>query len=279
MHESTVTMTKQAILRKTGEDHVILGDAPVSALTWIDPVPPARAGQRPIELTCSECRHRPSCLTGGLPEQDLARVEKIVYVRRRVKRGERLFIAGDEFRSIYAVSSGVFKTSIVDDAGREQVTGFSVGGELLGMEGLGGGRCVSTATALADSVVCSMPYALIQETAATVPALERRLRALLGNEILRGQSVMLLLGSMAGEARLAAFLVNLSRRLLRCGYSRSSFALRMTREEIGSYLGLKLETVSRFFTAMRNEGLLEVDGKDIRIVDFDGLKRMATAET
>jgi CRP/FNR family transcriptional regulator, anaerobic regulatory protein len=217
---------------------------------------------------------RESCLSGGLPAEDLERVESIVYARRRLKRGQALFKAGDEFHSVYAIRSGFFKTSLIDDDGREQVTGFFMGGEFLGMDGVGSGRYDGDAIALEDSDVCMMPYVLIEKIGREVPALQRRLHAMLAGEIVRGYGVMLLLGSMTAEQRLAAFLLNLSRRFLRRGYSGSRFLLRMTRGEIGSYLGLKIETVSRLFTAFHQDGLLDVQYRQVSNVDIQGLERL-----
>jgi CRP/FNR family transcriptional regulator len=224
--------------------------------------------------TCAKCNLRETCLSGGVPDEDLDRIENIVYARRRIKRGESLFGAGDEFRCLYAVRSGFFKTSLVDREGREQVTGFFMGGELLGMDGLGSGHHKDGAVALEDSDVCVMPYSLIVEMARELPSLQRRMHSVLAREIVRDHGVMLLLGSMSAEERLAAFLINLSRRFLRRGYSGSSFLLRMTREEIGSYLGLKLETVSRLLSAFHKDGLLDVRQKQVSIVDIQGLERV-----
>jgi len=209
-----------------------------------------------------------------VPAEDLERVENIVFARRRIKRGERLFSAGDPFRGVYAIRSGSFKTNLSDSEGRDQVTGFFMGGELLGMDGLGSGRYRDRAMALEDSDVCVMPYALIEEIALEVPSLQRRLHTLLAREIGRGHGIMLLLGTMRAEERLATFLINLSRRLLHRGYSGSNLVLRMTRDEIGSYLGLKLETVSRLFSAFQKSGLIEVQQKQVSIRDIRGLERI-----
>jgi len=230
-----------------------------------------------FEVTCSSCNLRELCLPGGVCADDLGRVENIVYARKRVKRGEPLFAAGDEFRTVYAIRSGFFKTSLVDGDGREQVTGFFMGGELLGMDGLGSGRYNGTAIALEDSEVCVMPYALIEEMSREIPALARHLHAVLAREIVRDHGVMMLLGSMRAEERLATFLTNLSKRFVRRGYSASDFHLRMTRDEIGSYLGLKLETVSRLFSQFQKDGLIEVEQKHVRILDIGGLERLLRA--
>jgi len=205
---------------------------------------------------------------------DLERTERIVSARRRLKRGERLFDAGDKFRNVYAVRGGFFKTRLVDSEGREQVTGFFMGGELLGLAGLASGRYQDSAIALEESAICVMPYSLIEQVARDVPSLQRSLHAAMSREIVRGHGIMMLLGSLRAEERLAAFLINLSRRYLRRGYSGSRFLLRMTREEIGSYLGLQLETVSRLFSAFHDAGLVEVRHKQVSIADLAGLERV-----
>jgi CRP/FNR family transcriptional regulator len=240
------------------------------AVTAVKPA----AAPRKFEVTCSGCNMREMCLPGGLHAEDLARMENVVYARRRVRRGEALFRADDEFTAVYAIRSGFFKTSLVDGEGREQVTGFFMGGELLGMEGIGTGRYQGAAVALEDSEVCVLPYALIEEMAREVPALQRRLHSVMAREIVRDHGVWMLLGSMRAEVRLATFLLNLSKRFTARGYSPSDFHLRMTREELGSYLGLKLETVSRLFSRFHDEGLIEVQQKHVRILDIAGLTQL-----
>ena len=240
------------------------------ATTTIQPA----AAPRKFTVTCASCNMKELCLPGGLSGDDLSRIDNIVYARRRLKRGETLFNAGDEFKALYAVRSGFFKTSLIDGDGREQVTGFFMGGELLGMDGIGSGRYNGAVTALEDSEVCVMPYSLIEDMAQEIPSLQRRLHAVLAREIVRDHGVMMLLGSMRAEGRLATFLLNLSRRLTARGYSPSDFHLRMTREEIGSYLGLKLETVSRLFSQFQKAGLIAVEQKHVRILDIAGLERL-----
>ena len=234
---------------------------------------PVRAQQK-FHVTCSSCNLHEMCLPSGLCLEDMTRVEKLVYARRKLKRGESLYTAGDDFNAIYSVRSGFFKTSLTDGEGREQVTGFFMGGELLGLDGIGSGRYNGTATALEDSEVCVLPYALIENIAAEVPALQRHLHAVLAREIVRDHGVMMLLGSMRAEERLATFLLNLSKRFTARGYSPSDFHLRMTREELGSYLGLKLETVSRLFSRFHDDGLIEVQQKHVRILDAESLTKL-----
>ena len=231
-----------------------------------------------FEVSCGSCNLRELCLPAGLCLDDLERVENLVYARRRIRRGEALFNAGGEFNAVYAIRSGFFKTSILDGEGREQVTGFFMGGELLGLDGLGSGSYNGSAIALEDGEVCVLPYALIEELARDVPALQRHLHAVLAREIVRDHGVMLLLGSVRAEERLATFLLNLSKRFVRRGYSASDFHLRMTREELGSYLGLKLETVSRLFSQFQADGLIDVQQKHVRILDIAGLERVLAAK-
>ena len=234
--------------------------------------------QSKFEVSCASCNLRELCLPAGLCAEDLARVENIVYARRRLKRGEALFNAGADFSAVYAIRSGFLKSSVLDGEGREQVTGFSMGGELLGLDGLGSGSYNATVVALEDSEVCVLPYALLDQMSREVPALQRHLHAVLAREIVRDHGVMLLLGSMRAEQRLATFLINLSKRFVRRGYSRSDFQLRMTREELGSYLGLKLETVSRLFSQFQKDGLIEVNQKHVRILDTHGLEQVLAAK-
>jgi CRP/FNR family transcriptional regulator len=222
---------------------------------------PATAPKK-FAVTCASCNMRELCLPAGLCPEDMERIEGIVYARRRVKRGETLFNAGDAFASIYAIRSGFFKTSVLDDEGREQVTGFCMGGELLGLDGLGAGHYNGTAIALEDSEACVLPFALVEELSHDIRPLQRQLHAVLSREIVRDHGVMMLLGSM---------------RFVRRGYSPSDFHLRMTREEIGSYLGLKLETVSRLFSAFQKDGLMDVQQKHVHIRDIAGLERLLAA--
>jgi CRP/FNR family transcriptional regulator len=190
-----------------------------------------------------------------------------------VKAGQVLYRAGEPFQTIYAVRSGTFKSSLTVADGREQVSGFSMAGELMGLDGLAQGRHASTATALEDAEICAIPYDHLMELSAGSSELQRVVAQLMSREIVREHSLMLLLGSMNAEERLASFLLNISQRMKARGWSPCEFHLRMSRAEIGSYLGMKLETVSRTFSAFQQQRLLEVDKKHVRILDADGLAR------
>jgi CRP/FNR family transcriptional regulator len=233
---------------------------------------------RKFETTCANCNLRELCLPKKIGDGDMARVEQIVFARRRLKRGDNLFQAGDPFNALYAIRSGFLKTTVLNADGREQVTGFQMGGELLGLDGIGSGRYNGNAVALEDSEVCVLPFAMIEELGREIPAIQRNLHSVLSREIVRDHGVMMLLGSMSAEERLAAFLLNLSRRFAARGYSASDFNLRMTRAEIGSYLGLKLETVSRLFSRFQAEGLIEVAQKHVTILDIEGVEALRSRQ-
>jgi len=227
-----------------------------------------------IRIACSNCSLRELCLPLGLSQSDLERVDQMVVSRRALKRGDVLFRAGDGFVSLYLVWTGFFKTCVSAEDGRDQVTGFQMAGEMLGLDGIGTERHSCDAVALEDSQVCQIPYARLEGLAREVTGLQRSLHKIMSREIVRDHGVMLLLGSMRAEIRLAAFLLDLTQRLQARGFSHSSFVLRMSREEIGSYLGLKLETVSRVFSHFQAEGYLQVRQRDIQVLDKVGLSRL-----
>ena len=213
----------------------------------------------------------------GLSDGDLGKLDELVTQRRRIKRGSALFSNGDKFSALYAIRVGFFKTCVTTEGGRDQVTGFQMAGEIMGLDGIVGDRHTCDAVALEDAEVCVMPYDRIEELSREVQALQSHVHKIMSREIVREHGVMLLLGSMRAEERLAAFLLNLVQRLHARGFSQSELVLRMTREEIGSYLGLKLETVSRTFSKFAEEGIVEVKQRHVRIVDTEALRAIVNA--
>ena len=223
---------------------------------------------------CGACNLREVCLPCGLAGPSGAELlDGLVYTRKRVKRGETLYRAGHGFEALYAVRSGFFKSRVVLPDGRDQVTAFHMAGEILGTDGIGTDSHTADVIALEDSEVCVIPYSHLEQ-----PELQRQLHKVMSRELVRDQGVMMLLGTMRAEERLAAFLLNLSQRFTARGYSPSEFHLRMTRDEIGSYLGLSLETVSRLFSRFQDESLITVQQKHVRILDIPGLRTMMTRE-
>jgi CRP/FNR family transcriptional regulator len=237
----------------------------------------ALAAPAPIATLCSTCHLKDLCLPCGLAGNDVARLDGLMFARRKIKAGQTLYREGDKFLFIYAVRSGTFKSGLTLKDGREQVTAFHMAGELMGLDGLASGQHASAATALEDAEVCAIPYAHLSELSAGISNMQHILSRLMSREIVREHSLMMLLGSMNAEERLAAFLLNVSQRMKARGYSATEFHLRMSRAEIGSFLGMKLETVSRTFSGFQQQRLLEVDKKHVRILDLDALEGVFAA--
>jgi CRP/FNR family transcriptional regulator len=255
----------------------------MSAVTALAPVhrivPLIDVGEhsaQPIQLKtqCSTCHLRELCLPCGMASPDVQRLDEMKFTRRRVKAEQPLFSAGERFHHLYAVRSGTLKSSLTTADGREQVSGFHLAGELIGLDGAANGTHASSATALEDTEVCAIPYEHLTEMSVGNAGMQRVVSRLMGREIVREHSLMMLLGSMNAEERLAAFLLNLSQRMKARGYSPAEFHLRMSRADIGSYLGMKLETVSRTFSAFQRDGLLDVDKRHIRILNLEGLQHV-----
>lgn len=225
-----------------------------------------------IKVACSNCSLRELCMPVGLSDDELARIDAVISTRRRVKRKTALFRSGETFHALYAIRTGTFKTCVTAEDGRDQVTGFQMAGEIVGLDGIVNDQHTCDAVALEDAEVCVMPFDRIGELSREVGALQHHLHRVMSREIVREHGVMLLLGTMRAEERLAAFLLNLVQRLQARGFSRSELMLRMTRQEIGSYLGLKLETVSRTFSRFAEEGMIEVHQRHVRIVDSERLR-------
>jgi len=231
----------------------------------------------PFKVACSSCNLRELCLPVGLSSEQLERLDTMVATRRSVPRSESLFRTGDAFLSLFAVRTGFFKTCVSSEDGRDQVTGFQMAGELLGLDGIGTERHTCDAVALEDSQVCVIPFQDLEDLSREFSDLQRQFHKIMSREIVRDHGVMLLLGSMRAEERLAAFLLNLTQRLQTRGFSASSLILRMTREEIGSYLGLKLETVSRAFSKFQDDGVLDVKQRHIHVLDLPALQKLVNS--
>lgn len=232
-----------------------------------------------IKVACSNCNLRELCMPLGLSIEEIDRLDHVVANRRKVKRGTALFRNGEKFSSLYAIRTGFFKTCVASEDGRDQVTGFQMAGEIIGLDGIVNDHHSCDAVALEDAEVCVMPFDRIEELSREINGLQRHVHKIMSREIVREHGVMLLLGSMRAEERLAAFLLNLVQRLHARGFSQSELILRMTREEIGSYLGLKLETVSRTFSKFVEDGIVEVKQRHVRILDTDALARLVNHTT
>lgn len=211
----------------------------------------------------------------GLSHEDMDRLDDVISQRRNVVRGATVYRAGHKFSALYAIRTGFFETTVTTIDGREQVTGFQTTGELLGMDGIGADAHTHTATALEDSQVCVIPFAGLESALREAPELQRRVHRVMSREIVREQGVMMLLAGMRAEQCLATFLLGLAKRLEARGFAPAEMVLRMSREEIGSYLGMTIETVSRTFAKLKAEGLVDVDLREVRILRPEALQELA----
>lgn len=235
---------------------------------------PTHTSQNQMKALCSTCSLRELCLPVGLMPNEFEQLDAVIRQSRRLRKGEFLFRAGEPFGSLFAIRTGFFKTTVASQDGRDQVTGFFMSGELMGMDGICSHVHSCDAVALEDSEVCELPFAHMESLGQRIPSIHNHFFKLMSREIVRDQGVMLLLGNMRAEERLAAFLLNLSSRLYSRGFAANDFILRMSREEIGSYLGLKLETVSRTLSKFHHEGLIKVEHKHIQILQPEALRKM-----
>ena len=212
---------------------------------------------RRIKTQCASCSLKELCLPVGLQSVDFEKLDGVIKQSRRLRKGDYLYHSGENFQSIYAIR-----------------TGFFMSGELLGMDGIDNHAYTNNAVALEDSEVCELPFNRLDELAQFIPSLNLHFFRLMSREIIRDQNVMMMLGNMNAEERLSTFLINLSQRLAARGFAANDFVLRMSREEIGSYLGLKLETVSRTLSRLHHDGIVSVEHKHIRILQPQVLRQM-----
>ena len=228
-----------------------------------------------LKAACSACSLRELCLPVGLKNEDLSRLDAAIDRRRNLKAGQHVYRSHDSFEALYAIRSGVFKTYELSNDGHEQINGFHMTGEIMGMDAIGTDRHACGAIALEDCEVCIIPFARLEELLHDIPSLMHQFHRLMSREIAADHGMMMLLGTMSAEQKLAAFLVNLSDRLRARGLSPTVLRLSMSREEIGNYLGLKLETVSRMFSKFQEDGLVQVERRNLTITGLAALQQLA----
>ncbi|NOZ52238.1 MAG: fumarate/nitrate reduction transcriptional regulator Fnr [Gammaproteobacteria bacterium] len=228
-----------------------------------------------IKVACSECSLRSLCLPFGLDGEELERLDEIVKRPRPLQRSQRLYHPKDQFRSLYVVRSGSIKTYTTTSTGDQQVTGFHLPGELVGLDGVSTDEYSCTAEALETTSVCELPFFKLETLSGQIHGLQRQLHRLMSKEIIADQQLLLQLGKMSAEARVAAFLLSISARLQQRGFSATEFNLTMTRTDIGNYLGMAVETVSRQFTNFQEQAFIKASRKHIEIIDLNGIKRIS----
>ena len=233
---------------------------------------PPRTTYSPI--ACTNCGIYQLCYSVG-GDADLSTLDTLVKNRKTIKRGDFLYRTGDQFRSIYAIRGGSVKTSILADDGRVQVTGFHVAGNVLGLDSIVTSQYNCEATALEATGVCEVPFSRFEELSKKAPDLQYKMLKIMSQEILNNRELMMLLGKMNGEERLATYLLSMSRSLEKRGLSSVQFNMSMSRGDIGNYLGMAEETISRIFTRFQNEGLITLQRRHVTINDLDRLGAIA----
>ena len=228
------------------------------------------------QTLCSSCKLHALCFSEGLDAEALRQIDELVTTRTWLRKGATLFRAGTRFSALYAIRSGSCKTVLLSLDGQGQIGGYHMAGDVIGADGIGTGVHGCEAVMLEDTEVCALPFQQVEELSRRNSHLQRNLHRLLSREIARERNIMILLGTMRAEQRLIAFLLDLSERYQERGYSSREFVLRLTREEIGSYLGLKLETVSRLFSRFQREGLIQVQGRVVKLLDQPMLKQIVS---
>ncbi len=228
------------------------------------------------KVACKDCNLFQLCLPVGINARELEELDSIIKRRRPIKRGEHLFHVGSPFQAIYAVRSGSIRTYAPTEDGLEQVTGFHLPGELLGLDAIHLKHHPCAAKALETTSICEIPFDRLEELSTRLPGLQHQLLTVMSKELLHDQSLLMLLGKKSAEERLAALLLSLSSRYQRRGFSPTDFYLSMSRNDIGNYLGLAVETVSRLFSRFQEEGVLQVQRKHICIQDLSRLRQIAS---
>lgn len=227
------------------------------------------------QVNCGNCRLNSICLPLALESEDIAQLDEIIQRSKPLQKGQHLYREGDDFQSVFAVRSGSIKAYKTTDDGREQVTGFYFPGEILGMDGISKNEHASSAKALETAAVCEIPFASLEKLSAVMPSLQRHFFQLMSREITEDQLLITLLSKNSADERVAALMLSISTRNARRKLSATQFRLPMSRVDIGNYLGLTVETVSRVFSRMQKMEVLKVDNKEIEILDIEGVRAMA----
>lgn len=229
-------------------------------------------------VSCSSCRLSDLCLPIALNKTEIVQLDEIIERNRPLRKGEHLYRQNDPFRSVFAVRSGSFKSYFLGADGNSRVTGFYLPGEIMGMDGIGGKVHGTSMVALEHSSICEIPFSQLAKLSQQLPNLQSRFFSIMGSEIVKDQHVQTLLSSYTAEQRTATFLLSISARYARCQLSPTRFLLHMTRSDIGEYLGLTLETVSRVFSALQKKEIISVKAKEVVITDMAKLTELTSGQ-
>ncbi|MEQ8955171.1 MAG: fumarate/nitrate reduction transcriptional regulator Fnr [Gammaproteobacteria bacterium] len=228
-------------------------------------------------VSCASCRLNELCLPIALNKTEIQQLDDIVERNRPYQKGEHLYRQGDEFRSVYAVRSGSFKSYVLSNSGVSRVTGFYLPGEIIGMDGIANKQYLNSTVALEHASICEIPFHQLEKLSQQLPNLQHHFFAIMGNEIAKDQQIHTVLSTYTAEERTASFLLGLSSRFARVSLSPIRFNLTMTRSDIGEYLGLTVETVSRIFTSLQKKGLLAVKNREIELLDIEALREIVAS--
>lgn len=224
------------------------------------------------KISCASCRLSELCLPIALDKSEIHQLDEIVERNRPFKKGDHIYRQSDTFKSVYAVRSGSFKSYVLNNNGQGRVTGFFLPGEIIGMDGISSKAYANSTVALEHSSICEIPFSQLEKLSHQLPTLQHHFFAIMGNEIAKDQQIHTLLSSYTAEERTASFLLGLSTRYARVSFSPTRFLLPMTRSDIGEYLGLTVETISRIFTGLQRKGLIEVNNREIELLDINALR-------
>ncbi len=227
-------------------------------------------------IHCQNCSISELCLPFSLNDKELDTLDNIIDRKRPIHKGEQIFQDGDKMQSLFAIRSGTFKTFTVNEQGEEQITGFHLAGDLLGFDAIADSEHPSFAKALETSMVCEIPYNTLDTLSNTMPKLKKQILRMMSSEIRSDQEMLTLLNRKNAEQRLATFISTLSTRYHARGLSSREFRLSMTRSDIGNYIGLTVETISRLLNRFQKNGLIDVEGKLITILNIEELNKCAS---
>jgi len=229
-----------------------------------------------IRISCASCSLSELCLPRGMGQEAIEKLDSIIKRSSPIQKDAVLFRAGDEFRGLYAVRSGLIKVYSSANDGEEQIIGFFLPGEILGLDAVETQVHVCSAVALETSSYCTVPFSELSEVCKEIPELQNQLFRIMSRELSSENQMLLTLGKKNSEEKVATFLLTISTRYHQLGYSANEFKLAMSRQEIGNYLGITFETVSRVFSRLQRNGIIKVNRKAIKITDMVALKNLVS---
>jgi len=234
-------------------------------------IEPAVADLSRVRVSCDCCRLSSMCMPESLSPEEVEQIDKIVKHSHPLRRGDYLFRTGDEFTSLYAVRSGSYKLFTYTGGGDEQILGFYFPGEIIGFDAINNNIHSSSALALEVSSYCSLPFARLEELSMVIPKLQHRVLQLMSKEISHENDLLTMLCNKNAEEKVSTFLITLSARFAQLGYSPTNFKLAMSRQDIGNYLGLSVETISRILGRFQKDNIIAINNKSVELLDLDRL--------